>query len=162
MDQATSETQAAWTAPASQAIQQKLHSYSNRGIQAVGCTIQGKQMYQITIAAGQAIWSLLFKTEESATKVWDIYTSSVEADPEYRNLTLRDDFGQILRVPKLSSIAALMLEDMNCTKRAIIERSLHQARIQTDVQQAAEADATLRQRRMQQGPAIINPVRFNG
>jgi len=51
-----------------------------------------------------------------------------------------------------------MLEDMEKSKLAHIERGLHQARTQAKAQQAATQDPVLKSAAMMRGPAMIDPM----
>jgi len=110
-------------------------------------------MHAITLTVGPLAWSLLFKTAEKAQEAWTLYKTNSESEVE-----IADDFGQIVHAFP-GALTGGMLEDLNETKRAHIERALHQARMQNEVQQAAEADAGLRLRR---GPAMLSPMGMPG
>lgn len=107
-------------------------------------------MFCLTVAVGNIPWALMFKTEERATAVFE--TLQLETGPCVRVV---DDFGQTLSI-NTNFIGGYMLEDMDKSQLAHIERILHHARMQAKGQQMAQADATLRAG--QHGPGIITPM----
>lgn len=109
-------------------------------------------MWTLTVAVGNIPWALMFKTREAANDSFAVVTAYQDADIE-------DDFGQRLRV-RAGSVLGAVLEDMDKSKIAHIERALHHARMQHEGQKMAQADATLRMG--QAGPAILTPGFGNG
>ena|ERR1700686_2107450 len=114
------------------------------------------EMWTLTVAVGNIPWALMFKTEESANvAVKTINTKFGDGNAIY----VADDFGQQgFFFP--SAIGGYMLEDMNKSKLAHIERALHHARMQHEGQKLAQADAVLRMGNA--GPAILQPGFGNG
>lgn len=107
-------------------------------------------MFCLTVAVGNIPWALMFKTEESANVAFialDTFTTDA--------VRVTDDFGQTL-VVRDSALQGMMLEDMDKSKLAHIERALHHARMQQEGQKLAAADAQLRAG--QHGPSIIAPM----
>lgn len=107
-------------------------------------------MFCLTVAVGNIPWALMFKTEERATAVFETLQS--ESGTSVR---VTDDFGQSLSL-NTNFVGGYMLEDMDKSKLAHIERALHHARMQQEGQRLAAADATLRAG--QHGPSIIAPM----
>lgn len=111
-------------------------------------------MFSLTISFGPAslAWTLMFNDEESARAAHLAVTV-----PEGEYFSIRDDFGQTADL-KRASVHGVMLEDMEKSKLAHIERALHQARLQAKAQEMAENDSQLRAARARSGPAIIDPM----
>ena len=108
-------------------------------------------MHAITVIVGQIGWSLLFKEESKAKEM-----SAILAKRENEFTVLEDDFGQKLDA-RTALIAGYMIEDMEQSKLAHVERALHQQRTQNLAQKIAESDPGLRINRMMNGPAMIQP-----
>jgi hypothetical protein len=115
-------------------------------------------MFSLTICFGPANtpWILLFKEEEKAKTVYNDYVSSKIEGALDGALIAADDFGQAIAMP-ISKINGMMLDDMDQSQLAYIERGLHNARAQAKAQQRAGADPTLRAAAMSQGPAALTP-----
>jgi hypothetical protein len=110
-------------------------------------------MFSLSIALdGPIVWALMFKTKEAANKAWAHITK--DTDPV---MVLADDFGQQVAIT-LNKLTGAVLEDLNQTKLAHIERGLHEARTRAKMQQDAQADPVLRTAAMIQGPAMISPM----
>jgi hypothetical protein len=123
-------------------------------------------MFSLTICFGPAStpWILLFKEEEKAKAIYNDYVSCSVLPSGNNSVIAADDFGQAVAIP-LSQINGMMLDDMDQSKQAYIERGLHNARAQARAQQLAAADPTIRA--AAQGPAVMSPFpggapRFNG
>ena len=112
-------------------------------------------MFSLTICFGPAAtsWALMFKTKEGADHAVGILDSCFEGISR-----VSDDFGQTCRV-NTKMIHAMMLEDLDLTKRAHIERALHHAHMQAEGQSAAAADPVLRSQ-AHRGPSILAPGGF--
>ena len=112
-------------------------------------------MHSLTICFGPAatIWTLLFK-EETAAKA--AYASAKGVSPLLFSVT--DDFGQAIALD-VREIKGLLLEDMDISVNALVERGLHQARAQAKAQVRAMADETIKSaaRAQNQGPAVYTP-----
>jgi len=111
-------------------------------------------MHTLTVVVGNVSWGLLFKTEEAAAAAAKELFQSRSLEHQWAPLS--DDFGQKVWI-KLESLHAYLLEDMDETKVAHVQRALFQAKVQLAAQQAAEHDPGLR--RPIQSP-IMSP--FNG
>lgn len=118
-------------------------------------------MFSLTICFGPANtpWILLFKEEEKAKAVYNNYVE-FSLTSVAGMLIAADDFGQALAVP-FDQINGMMLDDMDQSQLAYIERGLHNARAQAKAQQRAAADPTLRTAAMAQGPAALSPFGGN-
>ncbi len=110
-------------------------------------------MHIITIGCAPLALQFVFKNKETADAAWE---SKADATGE---ITITDDFGQV-GVFKCKDITCRVIEDCDLSKRAHVERSLHQQRMQTDFQKAAESDPYIRA--AMRGPAVISPMGFNG
>lgn len=120
-------------------------------------------MFSLTICFGPAatIWTMLFKEEEKAATFYDAYINTPVSHTDDRiPLTVTDDFGQ-RAVIDLNQIHSVMLEDMEVSQMAAIERGLHQARTQAKAQSRAMADPALKAAMLGQGPAVHSPF-MNG
>lgn len=113
-------------------------------------------MHVITIAFGAAplAWQFVFKTEESAQKVW------TEQVMKAGRVSITDDFGQT-GVFDTNNISGRMIENLDLSKQAHVARSLHQQKMQAEFQKAAESDPTIRSA-IRASPAVIQPFGMNG
>jgi hypothetical protein len=110
-------------------------------------------MHIITIACAPVALQFVFKTKEAAEAAW-----STRAD-EAGRIIITDDFGQ-KGCFVADKISCFVIEDCDLSKRAHVERSLHQQRMQADLQRAVEADSTLRAG--MRSPGVITPFGMNG
>jgi hypothetical protein len=113
-------------------------------------------MFSLTIVFGPGpmVWTLMFKTEEAAK------SAKGKLDDEMQEYVwLEDDFGQNCTITA-KSISGYMLENMERSKLAHIERALHQARTQAKGAEIADSDPVLAQarRRAQGGMPIMQPM----
>lgn len=105
------------------------------------------------------MWKLVFRSNEKAT---DVYNTLIKPVPETAPiLHVADDFGQMVAI-NAHGIRGLMLEDLEQSKLAHIEMSLHEARVRSKAGQMAQADPSIRQAAMMQGPAVLAPGMLNG
>lgn len=116
-------------------------------------------MFSLTIVFGPGpmVWTLMYKNEETAQKEKQ---ELIDGFAESARLTiLKDDFGQACEIVT-DDIHGYMLEDLEQSRLAHIERALHQARTQAKGAEIAESDPVLRQARMkaQGGLGMIQPV----
>ncbi len=120
-------------------------------------------MHSLTISFGTAgtLWILLFKEEEKAKAVYNDYVTSKVDGALDGALIAADDFGQAIAMP-ISKINGMLIDDMDLSQQAYIERGLHNARVQAKAQQRAAGDPTLRAAAMTQGPAALSPFGGNG
>ncbi len=116
-------------------------------------------MFSLTIVFGPGpmVWTLMFKTVEEAKIYEMVLTTTMKHDDTF--VTIKDDFGQEA-VVVTSEIKGWMIEDLEQSRLAHIERALHQARTQAKGSELADADPVLRQARMkaQGGLGMIQPV----
>lgn len=124
-------------------------------------------MHSLTICFGPTgtTWTLLFKEEEKAAALYNNYVRAAN-NVDRAMLVGSDDFGQAFAI-NIDLVNGIMLEDMDLSQMAQVERGLHQAKAQAKAQERAMADPVILQslRRQQQGPAVMSPVpggRFNG
>jgi hypothetical protein len=114
-------------------------------------------MHLLTIVFGPVPtpWSLLFKKPELADKTFaDLQIAKKE---KAEQVSVMDEFGQRADID-VKSIHGFMLEDMEQSKLAHIERGLHQARTQARAQQMAGSDPVLKNAAMMQSPAMLSPM----
>lgn len=114
-------------------------------------------MFSLTIVfgPGPSVWTLLFKTQERAIEA---QTALFDAKRDGNDFDVGDDFGQTCHL-KSSETHGWMLEDMEQSKLAHIERALHQARVHAKGTELAQNDPVLRQaaRQAQGGMPILSP-----
>jgi hypothetical protein len=112
-------------------------------------------MHIITIACAPTVFQFVYKTKDAAEEVLSAYNTESTG-----NFEIQDDFGQFA-IFKLANISVFVVEDCDLSKRAHIDRSLHQQRMQFEAQKAAESDPAIRA--AMRGPAMIAPMgNFNG
>lgn len=111
-------------------------------------------MYLLTVIFGPTSvpWGFLYKTEETASAAYDSLCAATE------RIIICDDFGQQAAITLPTH--GFMLEDLELTKVAQIERGLHQARTQAKANQMAQADPVIRASNMSRGSglATIDPM----
>jgi hypothetical protein len=112
-------------------------------------------MFSLTIVFGPGpmVWTLMYKNREKA----EAHRNFLYGTDDQINLS--DDFGQEASL-KRTEIHGSMLEDMEQSKLAHIERALHQARTQAKGAEIADSDPVLAQarRRAQGGMPIMQPM----
>lgn len=117
-------------------------------------------MFALTLLVGPqgTPWTLMYKTREKI----DEHQAFVNA-PNPASIKLEDDFGQIVSVNTIN-VHAIMLEDLQQSQLAHIERALHHGRTNAKTMEAAQADPVLKAAalRQQMSPAIIDPTRGAG
>ena len=116
-------------------------------------------MFSLTISfgPGPTMWTLMWRDKDRAYVAYQVYAHHNTAMPtDMGILDLTDDFGQQCRLQR-NVIHGVMLEDMELSKLAVIERALHQARTQAKAAEAAESDQVLRVARTRSGPAVLMP-----
>ena len=110
-------------------------------------------MFSLTVAFAGGQWALMFNDRETADKAFDNAIAGA---------SVVDDFGQVVQMNK-DKMIGILLEDLDQSKMAAIERALHMARVQAKGNEMANADSTLRAARYAQGgPAMINPMGMPG
>jgi hypothetical protein len=116
-------------------------------------------MFSLTIVFGPGpmVWTLLFKTEEAAVAARNSLQEAKESGEN--DFELVDDFGQECFV-KSSETSGWMLENLEQSRLAHIERALHQARTQAKGAEVADNDPVLKQarHRAQGGMPMIQPM----
>ena len=111
-------------------------------------------MFSLTIVFGPGpmVWTLMFKTAEVAIS----NKNKLDADAE-GNIDLVDDFGQSCSI-RSEEIHGWMLEDLEQSKLAHIERALHQTRVKVKADEMARADPVIRAAAMQGNSPILQPA----
>lgn len=109
-------------------------------------------MFSLSIMLDSGQWRLLFKAEETLDKAWQQVTS---ADGDWQNI--QDDFGQLVFL-KRSAIRGALREDLNQSKLAAVELTLHDARIRAKATQAAQTDPAIREASRVPGPSVLTPM----
>lgn len=116
-------------------------------------------MHSLTICFGPAAttWALLFKEEAKAVELYNNYTTD-KVESAIGCFIAADDFGQALTL-EFKNIHGMMLEDMDLSQLAAVERGLHQARTQAKAETKAMTDEVIKNaiRAKQQGPAVYQP-----
>jgi len=110
-------------------------------------------MFSITVAMGRGqpiVWTLLFR---DATK----YESALKMLRSAGDINIADEFGQIL-CTKGGDIVGMLAEDMDQSRGASIERTLHEMRLRQMLQARVQADSGLKFMLNNQGPAVLNPM----
>lgn len=117
-------------------------------------------MHLLTITFGPCptAFAFMFKDAEKALESFNFIVTS-KMNPGSR-VSIIDDFGQQGGF-KVDEIHGWILEDMDKSQLAHIERGLHQARTQAKANTMAQGDPALRAAQMMQGAPILQP-RFNG
>lgn len=111
-------------------------------------------MFSITVFHGPAQpLVFLFKTKEAF--------NAAQLNTRYKWWSITDDFGNHGDF-QVSMVSSVLAEDMEQSKLATIERSLHVARIQSAVNSRAMADPALKTMLGGGGPAMIAPAGLNG
>jgi hypothetical protein len=116
-------------------------------------------MFSLTIVFGPGpmVWTFMYKNEETAIAPRNSLQENKHGSET--DLELVDDFGQECEI-KSSECHGWMLENLEQSRLAHIERALHQARTQAKGSELADADPVLRQARMksQGGLGMIQPM----
>jgi len=110
-------------------------------------------MFSITVFHGPHPLVFLFKTKETF--------EAQRFNPRLKWWSITDDFGQHGDFNTLL-ITGVCSEDMEQSKLATIERSLHVARIQAQTDTRGRADPALQHLYRGSGPAMIAPAGLNG
>jgi len=113
-------------------------------------------VHSLSVIVGPAIWTLMFKTEEKAQAAYETLRpqpsmAGAFVPPE---LEITDDFGQTIAARR-DSIHGRLLEDLDVSKEAVIERMIHNAKVQAEAQAKASRDSSLRH--AAHGPAVLSP-----
>lgn len=114
-------------------------------------------MFSLTIVFGPGpmVWTLMFKTEERARREYQEMVDARHPDNDGSSACaiLRDDFGQECEIT-VSQISGFMLEDLEQSKLAHIERELHNLRTKLKANEIADTDPQIRQARRNQQAAM--------
>jgi len=119
-------------------------------------------MHQVTIIIGSTPWAFLFQKPELADKTFIDLEMAKKENAE--TVAVADEFGQRATID-VKAIHGFMVEDMEQSKLAHIERALHQARTQARGQQMAISDPVLKNAATMRGPAVLDQMgngRFPG
>lgn len=110
-------------------------------------------------AGAPVMWKLIYRTEEAAKAAYTTITHPQPPIAHEMVVECVDDFGQSTCI-RLNSVAGVMLEDLEQSKMAHVEMSLHEARTRSTAQKMAQADPAIRQAAMMGagGPAIFSPM----
>lgn len=112
-------------------------------------------MYLLTVVFGPTgvTWGFLYKVMENAQRN---YMRLTDTDDQ---IEIVDDYGQVARLFS-TDIHGYMLENLELSKVAQIERGLHHARTQAKANQMAQADPIIRAGNMSRGSglATIDPM----
>lgn len=109
-------------------------------------------MFSITLALGNQAWRLLYKNEEKAALAFGKLQSARQEE-----LFLDDEFGQTVQICK-NGLTGFLFEDLEKMKMAHVEMALHNARLQSMANKAAQADPGLRANAMMNGPGVLTPM----
>lgn len=110
-------------------------------------------MFSLTIAVGNTSWSLLYKNEEHALVGAQALKNATVNSFGAMAAELTDDFGQTAYVTL--PCAGFLIESLDQSKKAHIERSLHQARTTIEAQNAWKNDPAARA--SMTGPSVLTP-----
>ena len=119
-------------------------------------------MFALTIVFGSPAvpWSLLFNSKEAADAAFENYKSSKATSFSGEYFIQKDDFEQEVCISRISLHGA-MIEDMDKSKLAAVERGIHQAKTQIAAQKRAQQDpeiaAHARTQQMTGGAPILSP-----
>lgn len=112
-------------------------------------------MFSITFQFGpqQTPWTLLYKEEQGMKNALMVFDSGHPTELA----TISDDFGQTLRCRR-NDVQGLLAEDMVLSGMAMIERSLHMAKVQAKLQSRAASDPEIKAAQRPQGTPIYSPL----
>jgi hypothetical protein len=112
-------------------------------------------MFSLTIVFGPGpmVWTLMYKSDEKARAHRNFLFGTDD------RINLIDDFGQEASLTR-AEIHGAMLEDMEQSKLAHIERELHLVRTKLKANEIADADPQIRQARRNQqgGMPMLQPI----
>lgn len=102
-------------------------------------------MFQLTIVMPQSqiTWALTFKEEQTALAAFEKFK-----DEQSNQVEIIDDYGQRYYGGRFKDV---LLEDLDQSKQAFIERQLRQWHLQVDAQRAGQADPKLKTEMMRRG-----------
>ncbi len=114
-------------------------------------------MYLISVVVGRAqplVWGLLFRDEKKAL---DALTSLRAVG----DIDVADEHGQRL-IAKGGDIGPVMFENMDESKMASIERTVHDQKIRAAVVNRMRTEPGLQNLALGGGPAMLSPMGMNG
>jgi hypothetical protein len=113
-------------------------------------------MHCLSVALGNVVWAMMFHNEEDARKAYMSARPATAVTDHFRKTEIEmvDDFGQTLMVP-VHEVKGLLLEDLDKTKLAHVERLIHNQHTQIAAQKRWQADPAARAAAM--GPAVLTP-----
>lgn len=98
-------------------------------------------MINVTVCIGARVnFQFIFKTKDAADAAYKNITDYIH--PQNR-LTIADDYGNTANF-RAEDISAVVVEDLDKSGDARVERSIYEARLQAKVQTKANADPALR------------------
>jgi hypothetical protein len=109
-------------------------------------------VHSVTVVFGPASLQFLFKSKERVAQF-----RAFRSDHPTQDLVFDDDFGQHAEI-RAASIHGILIEDLDVSKLAGIEKMLHNTRIQHGAQQRANSDPAFKRA----GPAVLTPMGPNG
>lgn len=116
-------------------------------------------MFSLTIVFGPGpmVWTLMYKKYDNVTV--DSVAALMRSEAKDDMIEMKDDFGQRVLI-KESQLHGWMIEDLEQSRLAHIERALHQARTQAKGAEIADSDPVLKQarHRAQGGMPMIQPM----
>ena len=114
-------------------------------------------MFSLTIVFGPGpmVWTLMFKNADAAIAA----AKNCQDNSTSETFETTDDLSQSVVISR-TQIHGVMLEDLEQSKLAHIERALHQARTQAKGSEIADNDPILKQarHRAQGGMPMIQPM----
>lgn len=115
-------------------------------------------MFSLSVALqdNPVVWTLMFKEKQTAETAFE------KLVPNPGNIfpnTIEDDFGQ--KIINNGLFAGAILEDLDLSKLAHIERALHVARTNAKAQSMASADPTIKAAMLAHGPAVLSSMNGN-
>ena len=123
-------------------------------------------MHLLTVVFGPTSTSLafLFRNEEQAQTELEALERAMLLETETSLVVIDDDFGQHAAI-RIKSLHGFLLENMEESKLAHIERGLHNARTQARANQAAQSDPVLKSAMAGMSPvnpAMLSPMGNSG
>jgi hypothetical protein len=115
-------------------------------------------MFCLSIHIGQVVWQMMYKSEDSVHAADSILASAHNSSFSVPGpiTIISDDFGQIAHV-SLAALHGWLVEDLDLSKLAHVEKGLHNARTQNDYVKRVMADPSA-QPRQQMGPGVLSPM----
>lgn len=108
-------------------------------------------------AGSPVMWKLLYRTESDALSAFQRAGMHFAPTNSPQAIQLNDDFGQSVVIGR-GVAGGVMLEDLDQSKLAHIEMSLHEAKTRAKAQKQAQTDPELRTSQMMQGMPVLSPM----